>query len=273
MLPPVLKFIPLKGYTTTTLILLPLPQAAVQHTLPKGLSLASQKLTPAGTHPVLFIFTEEQEVYVGFKGLKLLPLQEYRAFRLQIPYVRKNGNSQLYSYPARLYLNRVVPTLVGLLNYSLPQRFIKIEANQTGYDIKSLRNIPLLSSQFEPVGERAPLSAFPNFQRGMLQTLNQPSIIKYPPLKNGPGAFFCIGHTYALEESQTGQSGGRLAKPAQLQPVNAKLQLFRQFAQEFLPNSAGNYTTTNIKESPLGAFHLWSGWSLGPCYRRRPDSF
>jgi hypothetical protein len=50
-----------------------------------------------------------------------------------------------------------------------------------------------------------------------------------------------------------------------LQAMNAKIQLFRQFAQEFFPGLEGNYTTTNLNESPLGAFRLWADWVLKGC--------
>jgi hypothetical protein len=242
--------------TTASVIVLPLPQTSVQPALPKGLTLAPQKLTPAGTHPVLFTFTEAVGVHFTVTQLKLPSLQGYQGVVLQIPYVHRADDSRLYIYPVRLYLNQVIPLVAGWMGYSLPQRLVKVETSPTGYEIKSLRNIRLLSSQFEPVGERASLSAFPHFQRGMAQLLAQPLLIKYPPFKKLPGAFFCTSLTYHLDE------------PAQLQAINVNIQLFHQFTQKFLPHSAGNYTTTNLQESPLGAFRLWSRWSLGPCNQK-----
>jgi len=267
MLPPVPKLIQLRGMTTASVIVLPLPQTSVQPALPKGLTLAPQKLTPAGTHPVLFTFTESVGVHFTVTQLKLPSLQGYRGVVLQIPYVHRDDDSRLYIYPVRLYLNQVIPLLAGWMGYSLPQRLVKIEASQTGYEIKSLRNARLLSAQFEPVGDRASLAAFPHFQRGMAQLLAQPLLIKYPPFKKLPGTFFCASLTYHLDEPNPVQikPADHSVERAQLQAVNVKIQLFHQFTQKFLPHSAGNYTTTNLQESPLGAFRLWSRWSLGPC--------
>ncbi|MCI0564186.1 MAG: hypothetical protein MN733_37400 [Nitrososphaera sp.] len=266
MLPPVPKLIRLKGTVTASVVLLPLSQAAVQYALPKGLALGPQKLTPAGTHPVLFSFIEEIRVRLAFPPLNLPTLQNYRGVVLQIPYVHKKGDSRFYLYPVRLYLNRLAPTLAGWLGYSLAQRFVKIEASPTHYDIKGLRNAHLLSAQFEPIGEQGASSAFPNFQRGIAQLLTQPLLIKYPPLKKGPGVFFCASLHYHVDEPQDNSS--KLFKPAQLQAMSVKVQLFRQFAQEFFPDSAGDYATTNLNQSPLGAFRLWAGWSLGPCSKQ-----
>lgn len=264
MLPHILKQIQLQGQVTASMILLPMPQEAVQNILPKGLSPAAQPFTPAGTHPVFFVFTQEVRVhFVLFNKFSSLHFKDYWEFVLEIPYVKKDkeAHPRLYCYPARLYLNRLAPTLVGLLGYGFPKRLTKIEASATSYNIKTLRDVQLLSGQFELTGGRGPISEFPNFQQGSLQMLSQPVLTQYPPLKKFPGIFLCSLFGYHFNPQPPNSS----FEQAQLQAMNAKVQLFQHFASEFLPGLLGDYTVTNINQSPLGAFRLWADWVLTPC--------
>jgi hypothetical protein len=97
--------------------------------------------------------------------------------------------------------------------------------------------------------------------------LAQAYITRYPPHKSLPGLFFCSSFRYDLSEPPS--AGPKLyggeAGSAQIQAMNANVQIFRQFAQEFFPGLEGNYTVTNILESPVGAFRLWAGWTLSSC--------
>jgi hypothetical protein len=260
LLPHILNLIRLGGHVSASVVLLPMPQKHVQDILPNKLSLASQQFTPAGTHPVFFIFQE----------LKVHWFKDYYQFALEIPYVRKGDDPRIYCYPARFYLNRLPSTLAGLLGYGFPERWAKVAMNETSYEVQSLRDIRLIAGQFEPVRESGSISQFPNFQRGIAQMLNQAYVTKYPPLRRLPGIFFCSAFRYNLSDwqlhadSSNSFSSGQ-GKQAQIQALNANIQIFRQFAQEFFPGLEGSYTVTNINESPLGAFRLWADWSLSPC--------
>jgi hypothetical protein len=296
MLPYLLKPIQLRGRITVSIVLLPLPQAAVEKLLPKNLALASQKFTRAGAHPVIFAFTEEVNLHLALQKFRFFRCPDYSEFVLAIPYVQKKGDSRLFLYPAQLYLNRLVPTVAGWLGYGLPKRLAKIavygagglggdlpstqttladarqdfssELHQSSYEIKTLRNIRLLSSQFETIGERKPAAHFPNFERGVLQLFSQPVLTRYPPLKNLPGLFFCltfVAHSKVTSAQVDSSLSGSLFMDAQVQAMSAKIQLFRQFTQKFFPGLEGNYTTTTLHESPLGAFRLWADWALRAC--------
>lgn len=270
MIPNVLKQIQLRGRVTASMVLLTMPQTAVQNILPSALSLAPQPYTPPGTHPVFFGFTGEENVHFVFNGHKFLYFKPYWEFVLEVPFVQKQGDAQPYFYPVRLYLNRLAPTLVGLLGYGFPKRMARFNVTENCYSIETFfSKRPLLSGEFQPTGDKGPISQFPNFQPGMFDMLNQPFLTHYPPIQNFPGLWLCSSFDYHFGPSPDTtlplKHSHRQFEPAQIQAMPAAVQLDERFARKFFPGMAGSYTTPGIDESPLGSFRLWADWSLTPC--------
>jgi hypothetical protein len=123
------------GHLSAIVAILPVAQSAARAMLPPGLDLAAQDVMPGDRHPIVLILGRQSGVRA-----RLLPFgADYLEFILAMPFVeRRAGGDRIggpFCYPARLYLDRGLPTLAGRLLYAYDKRRAAIRATSDRYRI------------------------------------------------------------------------------------------------------------------------------------------
>jgi len=228
------------------------PTSVVQSLLPAGVELAPQTVAPPGEHPVFFGFgKQENATLTYFRWLPFFPLN-YLELLVGIPAVRRKSfgicpYDEPYMYIARLYLNRFIPVLGGVLFWGFPKMLARMQRTPTHYAVETLKGgTPLISLDSTPTGPFIPALNNQSFAflGGLLgQRLLQKSLEGHGPL---------------LSATMT----WRLAN-AELRPLDAKMTI----SESFLPGlPTGSFTSTGIDVNPLGAFELRTRWRLSLPY-------
>jgi len=228
------------GTMLSSMVILPLPNEAVQLMLPKGLQLAPQTLTGQGQHPVCFMFCLQKDV----RPLMLSSGLTYLEFILAVPYLQWQTETGAYRGPfifmPRLYLDHWLPIVLGWF-YGFAKERARMQMAQDSYDIRGyLLNKPIIAAQFRPQGDPGPPSAFPLFTP-LQEIFRQPFVAK-----TAVGLFSCSIFDFKLDQ-------------AQMQSIEADVHI----SEEFVPGlPTGDFPVKGIDSTPLGAFYIHLPWTL-----------
>ncbi len=230
-----------------------LPTQTVRDLLPHGLVLGAQTLTPPGTHPVVLFFHDLFRAHMNIPNL--LPSMTYREQVVGIPfsYVSPSiaGSSGPFFFMPRLWLDNVLATVGGLLWWGFAKKLARITVTADRYTVVEESGHPLISLDFEPVGEPEPLSQFPHFEP-LRQLMDQPLVSQLPA---------AMGPLFACSDF------AKNWHTARVRPLRSAVHIARAFVPG-LP--CGRFPETDlhpgIDESPFGAYEIHSQWSQGLIY-------
>jgi hypothetical protein len=235
------------GHLSAIVAILPVAQSAARAMLPPGLDLAAQDVMPGDRHPIVLILGRQSGVRA-----RLLPFgADYLEFILAVPFVeRRAGGDRIggpFCYPARLYLDRGLPTLAGRLLYAYDKRRAAIRATSDRYRIAAPGGgEPLLEAHYRSAGparEPARLDARP--------LLEQPVISR-----SGSGWRYSVVDL-GLER-------------AVLQPVALDLAIRRAFVPGV---PIGEFRLAGLGGTAGSAFRIRTHWRLaGPWARSSPPA-
>lgn len=202
--------------------------------LPKGVELAPQPYTPAGTHPVYWTFNFHQsDVTTPIPGLTL----NYNEFGLVIPCVRLSGGKELFAYPVVLYLNSWLGVLGGRVLWDLNKKHNACSI-QEGSTSESFQVEGRLTGIFQDDGGPQPASRFANFLK-IKPMLDQPLLTV--GWRGTRKADFVLNFTNAA-----------------IQPLKGEIA-----TQQFLPGLNGMVLPVqSLGETILGGFSFSVPWTL-----------
>ena len=212
--------------------------AEVKAMLPRGLSLARQRLTPENTHPVVLMFGRHTDVRPRF-----LPIRggRYSEFILAIPYLNHETTGTYrgpFVFMKRLYLDSWLAVVAGWF-YAFAKRRARVHATEETYSIRSLlAGAPIASAEFEPHGDSGPTSKFPHF-RALSPIFEQPFIGRLPL-----GLFECSWMQFELMKATL-----------RAVTLTAELDALPGLPQE-------SVKLRGLDRDPLGAFTIRVPWTL-----------
>jgi hypothetical protein len=235
------------GHMTATVAILPVANEAARAMLPAGLDLAAQEVTRGDRHPLVLILGRQNGVRA-----RLLPFgADYLEFILALPFVEHRAGRERvggpYCYPARLYLDRGLPTLAGRLLYAYDKRRAAIRMTADSYRIADpTGGAPMLDTQYQIAGPAL-----------------EPTRIAARSLFDQP----VISHARAGWRYSVADLG---LDRAVLQPVGLRLSIHRAFVPG-LP--VGDFRLEGVDGDAGSAFRIRTHWRLaGPCARRSPPA-
>jgi len=235
------------GHMTATVAILPVAHEAARAMLPPGLDVAAQDEMRSDRHPLVLILGRQSGVRP-----RLLPFgADYLEFILAVPFVEPRATRERvggpYCYPARLYLDRGLPTVAGRLLYAYDKRRAAIRMTADGYRIaESAGGAPVLEAQHWIAGPAIAPS------RLLAWTL-----FELPVISHSRGNWRYSVADLGLDR-------------AVLQPVGLRLAIHRPFVPG-LP--LGDFRLEGIDGDAGSAFRIHTHWRLaGPWARRSPPA-
>jgi hypothetical protein len=232
---------------TAVVAILPVAQEAARAMLPPGLDLAAQDVMGGDRHPIVLILGRQSGVRA-----RLLPFgADYLEFILALPFVERRAGREgvggPFCYPARLYLDRGLPTVAGRLLYAYDKRRAAIRTTADSYRIaEPAGGAPLLDAQYRIAGPAIAPSRIV-----ALTLLEQPVISR-----SGDGWRYSVADL-GLDR-------------AVLQPVALGLSIRRAFVPG-LP--VGDFRLEGVDGDAGSAFRIRTHWRLaGPWARRSPPA-
>lgn len=235
------------GTYTSVITVLPLASGLVQRWLPPELELAPQTLTPPNTHPVNFMFGQQQKVQAN-----LLPWfqMNYFEFAVVVPHIQFRGAVRYtprgpHLYTPLLFLDQWPAIWAGDLAYGFPKRHAQITWTDNVYTVTRAGQRQAQGTFAEA---QATLTA-PEYEK-VTQLLCQPTVSQSP----------WGGYVYSVFD-------WRLS-PAQVQAQSAQIEI----AAQVLPNQpAVRGGGTGLQDLATGgAFWLQPTWTLTPPQRLTP---
>lgn len=215
-----------------------LPRATVQAMLEPGLELAAQDMTAPDQHPVLLLFGWQGGVRpnrVPFGG------GNYLEFIVSVPFVQ-HANARLradcpgpFIYMPRLFLDQLLPTLLGIWGYGYNKELATIRADHRDYTVfRRNTQIAMISASYHATGDTGSEVDFPHFR-----------------ITRQPYALPLISRTrfgqwhYSFYDFALGQ--------ALIQPIEMTIKVYTNEVGR-LP--AGTYQVPSIQTQGLGAFFV-----------------
>jgi hypothetical protein len=216
-------------------------RALVASWLPERLELMSSGITGADTHPVVFAFGHQEAVHANLAP----PLQmSYREFIVVVPFVRFKGASYDYDGPyafmPRLYLDEVVPTMLGWL-YGYDKQLARVRGDDFYRVHTATLDRPIIQGRFrEDTSPERPILELPGFE-AIRAIFEQPLVGQWAI---GPyvSSFLRFGLADALGRAASGDVDVR---------------------QEFLGGlEVGRTAYDPLREGALGGFRMRVPWTL-----------
>jgi hypothetical protein len=234
----------MEGTYDADVVTWPMKIEIVTQMLSRGLELGPQNWTAPGLHPVLFMFGRQVNVRPNFVPIHGMIYDE---LIVAIPYVQWDDNRYAYRGPyvcsPRLYLDRLLPTLLGRL-VGYPKRVAHTRADEGTFQVRDLRhNSSLIRGSFFSRGRAGKMGDFPLFG-ATAALLRQPILGR--ALLVGPylGTFL----NFELDK-------------ALIQAVGAELWIERPFLRGL---QVGSHQAPGVDEVALGAFRFIVPWRMGP---------
>jgi hypothetical protein len=235
------------GHMSAIVAILPVAHEAARAMLPPGLDLAAQDVMRGDRHPMVLILGRQSGV-----RSRLLPFgADYLEFILALPFVeRRAGRERLagpFCYPARLYLDRGLPTVAGRLLYAYDKRRATIRTTAGSYRIADpAGGAPLLDAYYRIAG--------PAIEPSRIVAL---TLFEQPVISQSSG-----GWRYSVADLGLDR--------ALLQPVGLRLSIQRAFVPG-LP--VGDFRLEGLDGDAGSAFRIRTHWRLaGPWARRSPPA-
>jgi uncharacterized protein with NAD-binding domain and iron-sulfur cluster len=138
--------------------------AALQAILPKGMTLAPQAFTPAGTHPVTIL--ANQQIGVRPSALpRLLGFRDYMEAIISVACVQVEGHPGLFNYLPNLYLSNRAAQLSGVWFYGFNKRMGKLAMGNADYAVATPDGTPVWSARYQDRGFARSLMDSPDAAR------------------------------------------------------------------------------------------------------------
>lgn len=208
--------------------------------LPNYLELAPQTVTAAGEHPVILIFANHVDARLfGSPAGSGINYNEYLTY---IPFVRLKGQSTIFNYLARVYLDNLNPTYFGLREYGYLKDFSKMENAHGRFSAAdALTGGLILRAEAVPVFQRKPF-------KDAWKTIAE--IFARPMVSDLNGNILCA--TFQFEHHVNGP------------------KLIKVYTENGIPGLGPEFKGRVIKEGSMdskklvGAFYYESNYSLSP---------
>ena len=142
--------------TTGAAVTLPFDRAVVAAMLPAGLELMPQSVTTPDQHPVILLFARQRNVRPN-----LFPFgMNYNEFICAVPWVRHTDPALQdlppLICPTLLYLDSLVPILLGVYGYGFNKIRAGITADASSYIIRDADDqTEIIACQFTPAGPQS----------------------------------------------------------------------------------------------------------------------
>jgi uncharacterized protein with NAD-binding domain and iron-sulfur cluster len=216
---------------------LALPTDEVARMLPRDLEPAPQSITPRDHHPVILLFDSQRDVRPNL--LPALPrLGDYLELILIVSLVRYRGGrpAGVFCHLPALHLDSLLPILAGRALYGFAKHRARIERGPDSYRVERGGRL-VVEGRFREAGPTVAAAGFP-----VLHRLLDLPIVCRRQLGGDQYCFFDFG----LEH-------------ASLQPVEAEVTA----GAGLLPRaSKDTFKVPHIDRAVLGAFRLWTEWTL-----------
>jgi hypothetical protein len=247
------------GYEATICVVA-MPEAQVKAMLRPDLELAPQQLTPPSTHPVIFGFGRHSDVHLIH--LERLWNQGYLEQFVGVPFTRlkagllRGPNQANFYFLPRLFLDRYIPVLGGVLWWGLPKRLSKVSTDDRRYQVRSLSGQEdIISLDIMSRDDHGQYADFPHLAP-IAEMISQPLLGKS---LNEFGPW--VGSTFDWRWPH-----------AEIWSVEASMKI----SEPFLPGlKPAIYELPGIWDTPLGAFGVRTNWEYSLPYlpsRVAPDS-
>jgi hypothetical protein len=232
-------------------VALALPSSIVRAFLPAGLDLGEQRVTPPGTHPLVFLFHSFSHCQFSFPTL--LPSMNFHEQTVGVPFTFVRSVGPYYFMP-KLYLDDRWVLMVGRTWWGFDKELAIVNADDAQYTVTSLAGRPLVSLAGSSGDEYRAIALYPEFEP-VRQMLSQP-LISESRLAAGP--------SFTLTDFD------RRWNLARVRPLRAVLDVGSSYLRGL---DAGHYPS-----SELGSFELSAPWWLSfpyppPLASRQASSF
>ena len=244
-------------------VTLALPLAQVRSLLPAGLLLGPQAVSPVGTHPVIVSFNALQRAEMSLPTL--MPALTYHEFTLGVPYcllprgrlgraaAALSGRAETrpygpYYYMPRLYLDSVLATVGGLLDWGYAKRLARFTVSADCFAIRGEDGTPLIDLAFEATGPAQPPADLPHFA-AVRDMLDQPLVSQLPAAL---GPLFVVADFNKRWDQAT------------LRPLRTQVRVSSSVVPGFGPAlHPADGQAEGIDQSVLGSYALDAPWLLG----------
>lgn len=220
----------------------------LEKSLPPGMRLHPQAITPEGTHPVSILANQQMGVRPSILP-RLLGFRNYYEAIVAINYVQVDGHEGAYAYLPNLYLNSRLPQLAGVWFYGYNKRMGQLAMGNRHYTVNAPDGAPIWSGTYaqrdmaRPLSDYATLGAVDKLANQVVVTKNKFGRWQFSNLDFGltaaTGAGIHARITVSDAEKANLPAGEMIAQPLQLQNPAA---------------SAGSALP--------GAFRIWTSWTL-----------
>jgi len=237
---------------------LAMPTEQVTQLVPaNAVQLATQDVTPAGTHPVVFGFGRHHDAHLVH--LEWLYKQSYFEFFLGVPYVnvsvRGDGGvttAPVYYLP-RLFLDKFWAVAGGVWWWGFEKQLAQISREGDRYSVRGfLGNEDIISLQTGAMSPKGSLETFPYLYQ-LADMISQPLLTKVLA-RLGPWSTSMFDWDW---------------NQAEIWSVEARMTI----ADAFLPGlTTGTFEFPGIKDVPLGAFRIRTSWTLSVPYSSSPET-
>ena len=230
-------------------VTLALPAAQVRAWLPPGLELGPQNRTPAGTHPLIFLFHDFTHCQYSFPTL--LQSMNFHEQTVGIPFTYLpagnpvSGKLGPYYFMPKLYLDDLWVLLNGKYLWGFDKEMAAIAVTQDRYTVTSSGGESLVSLSWSCQGTNGHggIREYPAFEP-IREMLSQTLITLFPA---------AVGPFFTLTEFD------RRWNLARLRPVETVLEV----GPSYLPGlEPGRY----LPSPALGSFELSAPWWLSLPY-------
>jgi len=231
------------GDGLTRLAVLELPTATLRRMLPSTLDLGEQRITAAGTHPV--IVQCHSFLHCQFSFPTYLPPMKFHEQTFGIPFTRiRGGDSSAYLYMPKLYLDDPWVMIVGRNLWGFDKELANVAVADDNYTVTNFAGRRLLSLTWHVEKEMRPaVGGYPEFDE-VRSMLSQPLLSLWPA---------------ALGPLLTVTDFDRRWHIATVRPMHAALQLDGAYARGLDTVSFGDGSG---ESSLAGAYELSAQWWL-----------
>ena len=222
--------------------------AALQKSLPKGLTLAPQTITPEGTHPVGILANQQINVRMSILP-QLLGYAPYNEAIIGISYVQVEGQEGVFTYLPNLYLDSRRAQLDGVYYYGYNKRMGKMFMADDRYSVATPSGTPIWSAKYAQRDFARRLTDYDSM--GMIHRLTEQVIVaknqfghwQYSNLDFGLSSAYVVGIHAEID-----------IHDAALADLPAGKMIAQPLSRTVDPKAT---------KHPLpGAFRIWTSWTL-----------
>jgi len=220
----------------------------LEKSLPKGMSLHPQALTPQGTHPVAILANQQ----IGVRAATLPRFTGYRNYFeaiTAISYVQIEGQEGAFTYLPNIYLNRLRPQLAGVWYYGYNKRIGQLTMSNDRHTVASAQGTPIWSAKYaqrdfaRPLTQYDTLGAVHRLAEQVVVSKNKFGHWQYSNLDFSLTSAYVAGIDVEIDVHDFGLSNLPVGKMT-AQPLRQTTH--HAAADNHLP----------------GAFRIWTSWTL-----------